>query len=367
MDSRTIVFIAVVGASCIAVRAQEAPTGTSASIGESEQKALRELKGTVTGKIVWSTSRAHSRHDIWIMNADGTDQKKLTSSPDNVDWFPRFSPDGSKVLFTRSKLGWVPETEAEVFDKWDIWVVSSDGADEKKTADNACWGTWRPAGDSIVFARGPKVFQKSLATGEEKELFDAEKQFKKKTFAQQPELSPNGKLLAITLRGSKRETGIWNLEKKEWYTTGGGCQMDWFPSGNTVVRMNEGQGNGGTEVLKIDIDADGRPMQKISGLSVPKEIRFMDLPGRRSHEYFPKIDPTGRWMVWCATQFGHEHDLYDYEVYLWKIGADPKSAVRLTFHTGNDRWPDIFTGNATPKPAQPATTAPADSASFKKP
>jgi len=75
----------------------------------------------------------------------------------------------------------------------------------------------------------------------------------------------------------------------------------------------------------------------------------MDLPGRRSHEYFPAIDPSGRWLVWCATQYGHEHDLYDYEVYLWKIGADPKSAVRLTFHTGNDRWPDIFTGAAESK------------------
>jgi hypothetical protein len=47
-------------------------------------------------------------------------------------------------------------------------------------------------------------------------------------------------------------------------------------------------------------------------------------------------------MVWCATQYGHEHDLYDYEVYLWKIGIDPKNAVRLTFHTANDRWPDIY-------------------------
>jgi hypothetical protein len=84
---------------------QEAPTGTSAEISPSEQKALSELAGKVIGKIVWSTSRSHSKHDIWIMNADGSEQKKLTSSPDNVDWFPRFSPDGLKVLFTRSKAG----------------------------------------------------------------------------------------------------------------------------------------------------------------------------------------------------------------------------------------------------------------------
>ncbi len=326
----------------IAVWGQEAPMGTASEKSEAEQKALDGLKGTVAGKIVWSTSRVHSRHDIWIMNADGSDQKKLTSSQDNVDWFPRFSPDGSKVLFTRSKTGWVPESEAEDFDKWDIWTVSTGGEGEKKIVESAGWGTWRPSGDTVCFARGGKVFVKSLATGDETMIFDAEAHFKKKAAAQQPQLSPDGKLLAVTLRGSMRETGIWNFDKKEWNKTGGGCQMVWFPSGKAVVRMNEGQGNGSTEVLKIDIDSVGKPMQRVSGMSVPKEIRFMDLPGRRSHEYFPAIDPTGTWMVWCATQYGHEHDLYDYEVYLWKIGSDQKSAVRLTFHTGNDRWPDIF-------------------------
>jgi hypothetical protein len=355
MKSKKIVLALVAFLMPIAVQAQEAPTGSAAEKSEAEQKALDALKGTVTGKIVWSTSRVHSRHDIWTMNADGSDQKKLTSGSDYVDWFPRFSPDGSKVIFTRSKAGWAPESEAEDYEKWDLWTIPAEGGEEKKIAESACWGTWRPSGDSICFARGGKVLIKSLVTGDEKFIFDAELQFKKKTYAQQPELSPNGKFLAVTLRGSTRQTGIWNIEKNEWNTTGGGCQMDWFPNGKTVVRMNEGQGNGGTEVLKIDIDSVGKPVQRVSGMSIPKEIRFMDLPGRRSHEYFPKIDPTGQWMVWCATQYGHEHDLYDYEVYLWKIGNDPKSAVRLTFHTGNDRWPDIFIGSMQPKaPSAPA-------------
>ncbi|MGA2506652.1 MAG: hypothetical protein ABSF80_04155 [Chitinispirillaceae bacterium] len=327
------------------VFAQEAPLGSMTTPTGDEKKALEGLKGTVSGKIVWSTSRANSKHDIWIMNADGTDQKPLTNSPNNVDWFPRFSPDGSTVLFVRSKSGWAPENDAEMFEKWDLWIVSIDGIGEKKVASDAVWGTWRPGGDSIVFARGSKVFIKSLATTEEKELFDAEKNFKKGTFAQQPEMSPDGRCLAITLRGTMRQTGIWNFEKKEWYSTGGGCEMDWFPSGAKVYRMNEGQGNGGTEVLQIALDKDGKPISRISGLSIPKELRFMDLPGRRSHEYFPKVDPSGQWLVWGATQYGHEHDIADYEIYLWKIGSDKKNAVRLTFHTANDRWPDLFIGS----------------------
>lgn len=322
--------------------AQEAPTGSIAEISSKEQSALESLKGKINGSIVWSSSRSNSKHDLWIMNADGTSKRQLTKS-DNVDWYSRFSPDGKKVLFARSKSGWVAEKDADIYDKWDLWSVGTDTAEEILLAKDACWGTWRPSGDSIVFARGSKVFAMSITDKSEKLLLDTEQKFKKGTLAQQPQLSADGNLLAITLRGAVMETGIWNLQKGEWHSTGKGCQIDWFPNRNKVIRMNEGQGNGSTEVLAIEIDSDGKPLDKITGLKVPKNIRFMDLPGRRSHEYFPKIDPTGEWLVWCATQYGHEHDIYDYEMYIWNVNTNKKSDfVRLTFHSGNDRWPDIY-------------------------
>lgn len=323
-----------------AIIAQEAPTGSVSEPSSDEAKALADLKGKIKGTIVWSSSRNNPRHKLWTMNADGTDPQQLTKG-DNVDWFSRFSPDGKTVLFVRSKSGWVPESDAEVFDKWDLWTIKLDGTDEKKIVENACWGTWRPTGDSVVFARGSKVFVRPLGGAAETELLDVSTVFRKATYAQQPSLSPNGRFLAITLRGTTRETGIYDLQKKVWNQTGGGCQIAWFPSGKKVVRMNEGQGNGGTEVLAINVDSAGKPVEKITAMSLPKEVRFMDLPGRRSHEYFPKIDNTGTYMVWAATQIGHEHDIADYEVYIWKIGDDAKKAVRLTFHTANDRWPDL--------------------------
>ena len=344
---KKLVTMATVVSCVFAAFAQEAPTGSTVQPSAKELKALQDLKRTVQGKIVWSSSRSNSKHDIWIMNADGTGSQQLTRG-DHVDWYSRISPDGSSVLFVRSKSGWASENDADIFDKWDLWTVAIDGSGEKKVAENATWGHWRPSGDSIVFARGPKVFIKDLKHGTEQLLFDAENTFKKGTYAQQPQLSPSGKKLAITLRGSTRETGIYNLEKKMWHSTGAGCQIDWFPDEKRVLRMNEGQGNGGTEIFAIDIDEEGKPLDKVTGMTVPKKIRFMDLPGRRSHEYFPKLDQTGQWMVWCATQYGHEHDIYDYEVYIWNIAKDKnKDFVRLSFHTGNDRWPDIFIGDVS--------------------
>lgn len=330
---------------CILNVSAQAPVGAVASPTDKEQKSLNDLKGKVSGFIVWSTSRAHSNHDIWIMNADGTNAKALTNSSDNVDWFSRISPDGKKVMFTRSKMGWVNEMDAEMFDKWDVWMINADGTDEKKIVDNACWGTWRPSGDSIVFARGSKVFIKALASDSETLIFNAEEVFgKKNVYAQQPEVSPDGKFIAITVRGTKRETGIYNRETKQWNNTGAGCEMSWYPDSRQLVRMNEGHGNGGTEVLKFNINDKGEPQINFTGLTVPKEAMFMDLEGRRSHEYFPRIDQQkGEYLVWCATQYGHEHDMVDYEVYIWNTKTDEKNGpVRLTFHSGNDRWPDVF-------------------------
>jgi hypothetical protein len=339
MMKHSAVALIALGA-LLPLAAQEAPIGSPSKITRPEQKSLDALAGTVKGRIVWSTSRANSKHDIWIMNADGSDQKALTKS-EKVDWFPRWSPDGKKVLFTRSKMGWVAETDAKFHEKWELWTINGDGSDEKKIIDNACWGSWSDDGKSVIFSRDTKAYRRDLASGEEVLLLDGDTELKAGTVVQQPQLSPNGKYLAATLRGTMRETGIWHLEKKSWATTGNGCQINWFPTNDEIYRMNP-TGNGGTaapsEVLAMKV-ADGVPVENVNSIG---KFRLMDLPGRRSHEYFPKFDKSGSWMVWCATEEGHDHDLFDYEVYIWKRGEPVAKATRLTFHSGNDRWPDIY-------------------------
>lgn len=337
------ITVFVVG--CFALVAAQAPTGSAVKPSGKEQKALDAFGGTLKGKIVWSSSRSNSKHDIWIMNADGSDKKALTKSDDNVDWFARLSPDGQTVIFVRSRSGWVPETDAKYYDKWDLWTIGIDGSDEKKVVDEACWGTWRPDGQNIVFARGGKTLTRNLESGEETVVLDGDVAIKKGTILQQPQMSPDGKYLSATLRGTSRETGIWDIEGKKWTTTGKGCQINWFPTSDEVYRMNP-TGNGGTaapsEVLAIKLE-NGKPVIDPTKAANIKKLRMMDLPGRRSHEYFPKFSRDGEWMVWCATDKGHDHDIYDYEIFVWKRGTDvKKGAVRLTFHTGNDRWPDLF-------------------------
>ena len=327
-----LVFGLVVGA-CGALGAP--PLGNAEEIATEDAAAMKEVGAKAGGTIVWSSSRV-GNHDIFAMNTDGSNVRALTSG-DAVDWFPRFSPDGSHILFCRSKKGWVSERDANTENKWDLWLMNADGSDQKKLVDNASWGSWLGA-DEILYVRGTKIFRRAVAGGEEQAVMDSTGVNELDgALLQQPEMSQDGHYLAITLRGSMRETGIWDIANKKWTETGLGCQINWTPDGGKIYWVNP-TGNGGSQVFTMPI-TNGQPAK--TDMS-EDELRFIDIPGRRSHEYFPQLSHSGKWLVWGATQRGHDHDIADYEIYLWEVGTPFEKAVRLTYHSGNDRWPDIF-------------------------
>ena len=312
-----------------------APTGSKEKISAEEKEAMANVGEKAKGKIVWSSSR-DGNHDLFVMDTDGSNVHSITKG-EQVDWFPRFSPDGSKILFCRSKKGWVSERDANDSDKWDLYTISPEGGEVTKVVENASWGSWI-GGNEIIFVRGTKIFKTKLGSDKETELMDSNGVSELDgALLQQPEMSHDGKYIAITLRGSKRETGIWDIKKKTWLKTGLGCQINWTPDGNSIFWVNP-TGNGGSEIFKMAMK-NGKPA---NADAKDDDLKFMDLPGRRSHEYFPQFSVDGKFLVWGITQRGHDHDIADYEIYLWEVGSAPDTAARLTFHSGNDRWPDIF-------------------------
>lgn len=314
------------------------PKGSEDAPDAAELAAMKQVGQKAAGLIVWSSSRV-GNHDLFTMNTDGSNVKQITSG-DAVDWFPRFSPDGSRILFCRSKKGWVSERDANNSDKWDIYTVRPDGSEPTKVVDSGSWGSWLGP-DEIIFVRGTAILRKQLGSSQETELMNSQNvPALDGALLQQPEMAAGGKYIAITLRGSKRETGIWNVHDKTWTQTGLGCQINWTPDKQHVYWVHP-TGNGGSQVYRMPITA-GKPAPDTSD----DALHFMDMPGRRSHEYFPQLSADGKWLVWGITQRGHDHDTADYEIYLWEVGTAPERAVRLTHHSGNDRWPDIFIPSA---------------------
>ena len=330
----TLIFSAALAVPLLA----EPPKGKPVEPEKEETAANQALTKGLKGKIIWSTSR-DGNHDIYIQNIDGSDMKPLTKGP-KTDWYSHFSPDGKQVLYTRSKMDWTVETDANYPERWDTWVINSDGTGEKMLIPQSTWANWTRDGKSIVYSRAAKVFKCNADGTGEALLIDTDQQLKG-ALAQHPSLSDDGKFLALTLRGSGRETGIFNLETKKYFTSGGGCQFSFFPKSHRCIRVNE-TGVGGTSIFAFDLKDDGTHGKIDGGKIDGKSIVFMDMPGRRSHEYFPRLSPKGDYLIWGITQRGHDHDIADYEIYLWKIGDAPEKAARLTWHSGNDRWPDIW-------------------------
>jgi Tol biopolymer transport system component len=338
--------------------------GMEKEVKPADLETLQAVGAKAGGLVAWTSSRAGLPH-IFIMKTDGSDTKQLTKG-DHTDWRPRFSPDGSKILFQRSRESdFVRESAANEDRTWDLYTVPVGGGELEKVADNATWGNWVGPSE-IVFMRGSRIMKKKLsAEGPEAEarVIDVAKhpQFETAT-VMEPDLSHDGHFVALTLAGGRRQVGIYNVKKKVWTELAQGKQIEWAPDGASVYWI-EAAGREGGRIAREPVVAgvpadDGDPDKRL----------LVDLGGKRSRESFPRLSNDGKWLVFAAAvgggeNGGLENDLEDYELFLWEVGTPSSSATRLTFHTANDRWPDIFIGEAGK--AAPAAEAAKDNEGAK--
>ena len=110
MRIRLILVVLPVLLTCCSAVMRRPPKGGEEEMSAEQREALVRIKSRVDGLIVWSSSRL-GNHDLLTMRTDGSRLTQLTRG-DQVDWYPRFSPDGKQILFTRSKQGWVSEKDS---------------------------------------------------------------------------------------------------------------------------------------------------------------------------------------------------------------------------------------------------------------
>jgi len=65
------------------------------------------------------------------MNIDGTNQKQLTSS-EGAKWYPSWSPDGSKLIFSSTSEN----------GERNIYMMDKDGSSVKKIISNGTQPAW---------------------------------------------------------------------------------------------------------------------------------------------------------------------------------------------------------------------------------
>ena len=93
-------------------------------------------------KIVFYSSTYDNTDDIYIIDADGSNHRSLTNTPGNDD-YPRFSPDGSQIVFTSDRDG-----------NREIYIMDSDGGRQQRLTANSTFDhapLFSPDGLKIIF------------------------------------------------------------------------------------------------------------------------------------------------------------------------------------------------------------------------
>jgi len=306
----------------VAARIGPARQGEVLALAGPQLEALRVLGERLSGRIVWSSNR-DGNHEIYVIDLATLEQRRLTDDP-HVDFFPRFSPDGLHIAFLRSRPEYVSVREAE---RWDVWLMNADGSDSRRLAERGFFPRWTADGTAVVFSRGQQVVRAQVADGNEAIIFDNPAAAAPIRFGDVA-LGAGGKRLALVLEGG--DAVIRDLEESVTVPLPGEyvCQPTWAPR-DAFIAYIEAVGHGGTRVMRARPDG------------LQPEV-LMDLPGSYSHEYFPQLANDGEWLIWGAAADGHEHDRADYEIFVWKLGEPWDSAVRVTYYTGNDMWPDLY-------------------------
>jgi Tol biopolymer transport system component/uncharacterized surface protein with fasciclin (FAS1) repeats len=94
------------------------------------------------GKRIAFVSDHEGNAEIYVMNADGSGQKRLTNNP-ATDVDPNWSPDGKQIVFDSDRSGNV-----------DVYVMDVDGGGVKDLTSNAAYDgqpVWSPDGKQIAF------------------------------------------------------------------------------------------------------------------------------------------------------------------------------------------------------------------------
>lgn len=301
-----------------------APPPREPGLSELERESWRDLGQRFSGRLLWSSNR-NGNHDLYLVDLGSGAERRLTEHP-HVDFFSRFSPDGTRISFLRSQQPWVSFRDERA---WDLHVMDADGTGERRLVEGAYHPTWRPDGKGIVYVFENTIFEYDLASATASVIHrGSDPPTRGQAF--EPEVSAEG-LVALTLRGIPRETvGVLDpaAGRFQRLSTQRSCQITWFPGRRQAVWIDP-RGAGGTRVMTANL-ADGA------------ERTLIDLPGDHSHEYFPRVTADGKWLVWGASTGGHEHDRADYEIFVWRIGEPWEAAVRVTFSPSNDQWPDLF-------------------------
>jgi len=202
-------------------------------------------------RIAFAAEDSRTGHpEIWVSTVNGTSPRQLTNTPKasaGPTWslFPRFSRDGSRILYASTQSG-----------SSQIWIMNSDGSGKRQltngvgiNAPDANAPNWSPDGKHIVFWAGYETKYGEIWMATDGSSPRQLTHQSAPTSSDNPAWSSDGSKIIFDTNRSKRGVEIWSMDASGNNQrkligplgAGGVMQMAWRPaSPGEVSSPNQG-------------------------------------------------------------------------------------------------------------------------------
>lgn len=201
------------------------------------------------GRLIAFASRRGPSFDLYVMNADGTGTRQLTSTRAN-DGHPTWSPDGERIAFQRG-------------DPSRLYVMAADGSGQRRLTDDVATEAqpaWSPDGEWIAYVRkapGTEIREVWLVRPDGSERRPLTKL---QAIADGPAWSPDGRWIAFASDDRDGRLEIYAIgvdgEGLRRLTTSieGAFEPAWAPDGVSLAFSQDGA----ISVLDLEEDRQRR-------------------------------------------------------------------------------------------------------------
>jgi Tol biopolymer transport system component len=254
--------------------------------------------------IAFTSDRGDGEGDIFVMNADGSDQRRLTNGP-SYDAWPAWSPNGSQIAFTSARNG-----------NADIYVMDADGTSLQRLTDDVesdFWPDWSPDGTQIAFvSRRDGNSELYVVDVEGSSLQRLTNTPGREDF---PAWSPDGPRIVFSRIEGNDGTFVMDADgsNEQRLLNYPVLEPAWSPNG---TRIAFGSDHGGLRAIYV-MDADGSNLQKLSNT--------------RAGENCPDWSQDGTRITFASWRDG------DGEIYV--MDADGSNLQKLTDNRYEDEFP----------------------------
>ena len=226
-------------------------------------------------EIVFVGCRECTEPDLYIMNADGSERRQITSGPD-AELNPRWSPDGRMIVFQRGT--------ADAATLWTLTLATGHEVELPRFAPYGFSGvpSWSPDGSAIVFEVSDS-FESRIAVmradGSGQRLLTGDS-----VHASSPAWSPDGTLIAFGVMDDRGHTSLFTMSPSG---TGvrkiaQGGSFAWAPDARSIAILRGADGDAGESVV-VTVARDGTEEREIatftpSGDGYVKSLAWQPLP-----------------------------------------------------------------------------------------